>query len=282
MQNAMALPAVSGCTPSHLGGCVLTCSWCYYLFPFLSNHPQHQPADPRPAEFLRLTALGVIGAFWQNLVPLCLRADGLCSELSRTVATFVVQKVLQDPAGLPTWFEQGYARVWLASGVRCGVNPSARLFEAQLAKPESYLAQSSKTNSLLSRMQLQLARIPGLDELHWHADVLQQELGYPPHSSRFLAPASRPASGAHHHFVHLMVVDVVHQAHFHVAADQLAPASRARSNAASRIFLARRRSSSGMLQPELCCQDVDKHDGVVGVANVLQVPAEYPGIHKQI
>lgn len=79
-----------------------------YLYPFLNTVSRH-----RPFEYLRLTSLGVIGALVKvddtevvsfllqtEIIPLCLRIMETGSELSKTVATFVVQKILLDEAGL--------------------------------------------------------------------------------------------------------------------------------------------------------------------------------------
>lgn len=67
----------------------------------------------RPFEYLRLTSLGVIGALVKiddsevvsfllqtEIIPLCLRIMETGSELSKTVATFIVQKILLDDLGL--------------------------------------------------------------------------------------------------------------------------------------------------------------------------------------
>ncbi|GLC45805.1 CCR4-NOT transcription complex subunit 9 [Pleodorina starrii] len=79
-----------------------------FLYPFLSN-----PSRTRPFEYLRLTSLGVIGALVKvddtdvinfllstEIIPLCLKTMELGTELSKTVATFIVQKILLDDAGL--------------------------------------------------------------------------------------------------------------------------------------------------------------------------------------
>mmetsp|Transcript_18358 Transcript_18358/g.30765 ORF Transcript_18358/g.30765 Transcript_18358/m.30765 type:complete len:342 (-) Transcript_18358:126-1151(-) len=79
-----------------------------YLYPFLNTVSRH-----RPFEYLRLTSLGVIGALVKvddteivnfllqtEIIPLCLRIMETGSELSKTVATFIVQKILLDDAGL--------------------------------------------------------------------------------------------------------------------------------------------------------------------------------------
>ena len=67
----------------------------------------------RPCEYWRLTSLGGIGALVKvddtdvinfllstEIIPLCLRTMELGSELSKTVATFIVQKILSDEVGL--------------------------------------------------------------------------------------------------------------------------------------------------------------------------------------
>ena len=72
-----------------------------YLYPFLNT-----ATKTRPFEYLRLTSLGVIGALVKmddagvinfllqtEIIPLCLRIMETGSELSKTVATFIIQKV---------------------------------------------------------------------------------------------------------------------------------------------------------------------------------------------
>eukprot|EP00892_Ulva_mutabilis_P012483 jgi/Ulvmu1/9607/UM054_0037.1 len=80
-----------------------------FLYPFLNT-----TSKTRPFEYLRLTALGVIGALVKQddstsvinfllsteIIPLCLRTMEMGTELSRTVATFIVQKILTDELGL--------------------------------------------------------------------------------------------------------------------------------------------------------------------------------------
>merc|ERR1719228_1926150 len=78
------------------------------LYPFLNT-----VSRDRPFEYLRLTSLGVIGALVKaddqsviqfllqmEIIPLCLRIMETGSELSKTVATFIVQKLLIDESGL--------------------------------------------------------------------------------------------------------------------------------------------------------------------------------------
>jgi len=84
---------------SHLG---------LFLYPFLNT-----TYAMRQYEYLRLTSLGVIGALVKmddsdvisfllqtEIIPLCLRIMDNGSELSKTVATFIIQKILLDDMGL--------------------------------------------------------------------------------------------------------------------------------------------------------------------------------------
>ncbi len=95
-----------------------------YLYPCLNA--THKG---RPFEYLRLTCLGVIGALVKNessevidfllsteIVPLCLRIMDTGNELSRTVAIFVVQKILLDGAGL-NYICQTYERFFAVTTV---------------------------------------------------------------------------------------------------------------------------------------------------------------------
>lgn len=82
-----------------------------FLYPFLANRQ-----TVRPFEYLRLTSLGVIGALVKTddpdviiyllngenseIIPLCLKIMDSGSELSKTVATFIIQKILWDDKGL--------------------------------------------------------------------------------------------------------------------------------------------------------------------------------------
>ena len=79
-----------------------------FFYPFLNT-----ASSERPFEYLRLTSLGAIGALVKSdddqvitfllgteMVPLCLKIMENGSELSKTVATFVVQKILLFDAGL--------------------------------------------------------------------------------------------------------------------------------------------------------------------------------------
>ena len=79
-----------------------------FLYPFLNTLNKS-----KPYEYIRLTALGVIGALVKvdnpevityllntEIIPLCLRIMERGSELSKTVACFIVQRILLDDSGL--------------------------------------------------------------------------------------------------------------------------------------------------------------------------------------
>mmetsp|Transcript_48911 Transcript_48911/g.72684 ORF Transcript_48911/g.72684 Transcript_48911/m.72684 type:complete len:328 (-) Transcript_48911:454-1437(-) len=105
--NALALLQ---CVASHpeTRGLFLAAHVPLYLYPFLNTNSKN-----RPFEYLRLTSLGVVGALVKmddsdvinfllqtEIIPLCLRIMETGSELSKTVATFIVQKILLDEIGL--------------------------------------------------------------------------------------------------------------------------------------------------------------------------------------
>lgn len=79
-----------------------------FLYPFLNTREKG-----RPYEYLRLTSLGVIGALVKvddsevikfllstEIIPLCFCTMEYGTELSKTVATFIIQKIVLDDAGL--------------------------------------------------------------------------------------------------------------------------------------------------------------------------------------
>lgn len=95
-----------------------------FLYPFLNT-----TSKSRPFEYLRLTSLGVIGALVKNdssevisfllsteIIPLCLRIMETGSELSKTVAIFIVQKILLDDIGL-NYICQTYERFYAVGTV---------------------------------------------------------------------------------------------------------------------------------------------------------------------
>eukprot|EP01147_Barroeca_monosierra_P011211 gene11211-3266_t len=113
-----------------------------YLYPLLATTTRS-----RSFEYLRLTSLGVIGALVKTddqdvvkfllqteMIPLCLNIMERGTELSRTVATFIVQKILFAEVGLAyicQTFER-FSHVALILGKmvhQLAKNPSARLMK---------------------------------------------------------------------------------------------------------------------------------------------------------
>ncbi|EFA83634.1 cell differentiation family [Heterostelium album PN500] len=79
-----------------------------YLFPFLKTGSRN-----KPFEYLRLSTLNVISALIKveirdvikllldsDLISSCLKIMETCSELSKTVSTFILQKILNEDEGL--------------------------------------------------------------------------------------------------------------------------------------------------------------------------------------
>lgn len=110
-----------------------------FLYPFLNT-----TSKSRPFEYLRLTSLGVIGALVKNdssevinflltteIIPLCLRIMETGSELSKTVAIFIVQKILLDDNGL-NYICATYERFYAVGTVLS--NMVAQLVENQTAR----------------------------------------------------------------------------------------------------------------------------------------------------
>eukprot|EP00187_Rhodella_violacea_P002124 CAMPEP_0174900770 /NCGR_PEP_ID=MMETSP0167-20121228/32552_1 /TAXON_ID=38298 /ORGANISM="Rhodella maculata, Strain CCMP736" /LENGTH=292 /DNA_ID=CAMNT_0016142271 /DNA_START=17 /DNA_END=895 /DNA_ORIENTATION=+ len=139
--NALALLQ---CVASHADtrGLFLNAHIPLFLYPFLNT-----VSKTRPFEYLRLTSLGVIGALVKmddsdvinfllstEIIPLCLRIMETGSELSKTVATFIVQKILLDSHGLSyicATAERFYAVSTVLSNMIAALveTPSARLLK---------------------------------------------------------------------------------------------------------------------------------------------------------
>jgi CCR4-NOT transcription complex subunit 9 len=110
-----------------------------FLYPFLNTITKQ-----RPFEFLRLTSLGVIGALVKSddhevikfllsteIVPICLRIMETGTELSKTVATFIVQKIILVDTGL-NYFCATSERFFAVSSVLANMvkdSPSGRLLK---------------------------------------------------------------------------------------------------------------------------------------------------------
>ncbi|KAF1994585.1 Rcd1-domain-containing protein [Amniculicola lignicola CBS 123094] len=136
--NALALLQ---CVASHneTRGLFLSAHLPLFLYPFLNT-----TSKSRPFEYLRLTSLGVIGALVKNdssevinflltteIIPLCLRIMETGSELSKTVAIFIVQKILLDDIGL-AYICQTYERFYAVGTVLA--NMVAQLVEQQTVR----------------------------------------------------------------------------------------------------------------------------------------------------
>jgi len=134
-----------------------------YLYPFL-----HTTKSTRPFEYLRLTSLGVIGALVKHdeeevikfllsteIIPLSLRIMEHGSELSKTVATFILQKILTDDTGL-NYVCQTYERfshVAMVLGkmvITLSKEPSARLLKHVI---RCYSRLSDNTRALQALVQ---------------------------------------------------------------------------------------------------------------------------------
>lgn len=141
--NALALLQ---CVASHQDtrSAFLAANIPLFLYPFLHTSAS---SKTRPFEYLRLTSLGVIGALVKTdevqvinylltteIIPLCLRIMESGSELSKTVSTFILQKILLDETGL-SYICQTYDRfshVAMILGkmvISLAKEPSARLLK---------------------------------------------------------------------------------------------------------------------------------------------------------
>ncbi|EPQ28091.1 uncharacterized protein PFL1_04418 [Pseudozyma flocculosa PF-1] len=137
--NALALLQ---CVASHseTRGLFLQAHIPLFLYPFLNT-----TSKTRPFEYLRLTSLGVIGALVKQndnsdvitfllsteIIPLCLRIMETGSELSKTVAIFIVQKILLDDMGL-SYICQTYERFYAVGTVLS--NMVAQIVESQAVR----------------------------------------------------------------------------------------------------------------------------------------------------
>ncbi|EER97974.1 hypothetical protein BDA96_02G033600 [Sorghum bicolor] len=113
-----------------------------YLYPLLNT-----VSSARSFESLRLTCLGVIGALVKaddteaigfllqsEIIPLCLRIMETGEELSKTVATYIVERIVLDEAGLQyICFNMGrffaLASVLQTMVISLAEQPSARLLK---------------------------------------------------------------------------------------------------------------------------------------------------------
>ncbi|KAI3406470.2 rcd1 [Candida oxycetoniae] len=161
--NALALLQCVA-SSAHTRGLFLNANLPLYLYPFLSTN-----ARQRSFEYLRLTSLGVIGALVKNdtpevinflltteIVPLCLNIMEISSELSKTVAIFILQKILLDDQGLTyvcTTFERFHTVASVLSKMVDQLSSTATLGSinaqtAQSMQPQAQLqSQGQSTTS---------------------------------------------------------------------------------------------------------------------------------------
>ena len=129
-----------------------------FLYPFLNTLNKS-----KPYEYIRLTALGVIGALVKidnrevityllntEIIPLCLRIMERGSELSKTVACFIVQRILLDESGLKYICEKA-ERLNAINTVLCYMirnKPSQRLVK-HIIRSYNRLAENEEGKNLL-------------------------------------------------------------------------------------------------------------------------------------
>jgi len=117
----------------------------------------------KPFEYLRLTALGVIGALVKSedpeiiktlisteIIPLSLRIMDRGSELSKTVATFIIQRIILDNAGL-SYVCNTAERFHAVNSVLANMlsnNPSTRLLK-HIIRCYSRMAENHRARSIL-------------------------------------------------------------------------------------------------------------------------------------
>lgn len=165
-----------------------------FLYPFLNT-----TSKSRPFEYLRLTSLGVIGALVKNdssdvinflltteIIPLCLRIMETGSELSKTVAIFIVQKILLDDHGL-NYICATYERFYAVGTVLS--NMVSQLVEQQTARLLKHVVRCFlrlDTTNLLSAHPLMISvALVIMHGLVKPFDNAFQSLSEMPHFPRF-------------------------------------------------------------------------------------------------
>ena len=131
-----------------------------FLYPFLNTLNKS-----KPYEYIRLTALGVIGALVKvdnsevisyllntEIIPLCLRIMERGSELSKTVACFIVQRILLDDNGLKYICEKNERlnAINTVLGFMIKNKPSPRLVK-HIIRSYSRLAENQEGRNTLNR-----------------------------------------------------------------------------------------------------------------------------------
>lgn len=185
----------------------------FLLYPFLNT----TSAD-LPFQYLRLRSLGVIGALVKaddpevisfllstEIIPLSLRIMEMGAALSKTVATFIVQKILLDDEGL-NYICQSYER-FLAVATVLGVmvqglleNQSARLLK-HVIRCYLRLCDNPRAREALRRCLPEPLKHPSFANLlkddatakKWLKQLLDNFVDQP-NQNRIQNPNSNPAS----------------------------------------------------------------------------------------
>eukprot|EP00828_Plagiopyla_frontata_P042257 TRINITY_DN6256_c0_g1_i1.p3 TRINITY_DN6256_c0_g1~~TRINITY_DN6256_c0_g1_i1.p3 ORF type:complete len:296 (+),score=41.43 TRINITY_DN6256_c0_g1_i1:97-984(+) len=165
-----------------------------FLYPFLNTSTKQ-----KPFENLRVASLGVIGALVKGddeeaihflmqteIIPLCLRIMKRGQELSRTVATFIVQKILLDEKGL-SYICQTIERFFAVATVlqsmiedlETGGKDDQRLLR-HIIRCYLRLSENQRANDALKKCLPDILKNPSqkqfiTDELvkRWHTNLLQ-------------------------------------------------------------------------------------------------------------
>lgn len=135
------------------------------LYPLLNT-----VSKDKSFEFMRLSALGVIGAMVKfddpnvvsflletEIIPLCLRIMETGTELSKTVATFIMQKLLLDEMGLayvcataPRFYAVSSVLSKMVTSLNMEHDPSARLLK-NLVRCFHRLSENPKAREALRK-----------------------------------------------------------------------------------------------------------------------------------
>jgi CCR4-NOT transcription complex subunit 9 len=169
------------CDPAHIP---------LFLYPFLNT-----TSKSRPFEYLRLTSLGVIGALVKNdssdvinfllsteIIPLCLRIMETGSELSKTVAIFIVQKILLDDMGL-AYICQTYERFYAVGTVLS--NMVTQLVEQQTVRLLKHVVRCFLRSVSFSSVMFHLLRLYRLSDNPRAREALRQCLPEPLRDATF-------------------------------------------------------------------------------------------------
>ncbi|CAL4968562.1 unnamed protein product [Urochloa decumbens] len=195
-----------------------------FVFPFLNT-----TSEAKSFEHLRVTSLGVIGALAKaedtkvvkfllksEVIPLCLRIMGTGSELSKTAATFIVQKIMRDEVGLqhicatPECFFQ-VASVLANMVIALNEQPSTRLLKHVICcylrltdDPRAFTAMQTHLPEALRNGTFDNCLRDDPAAIHFLQQLLDKLASIVPHPGPHPAaggapyPAPGPAAGGSH------------------------------------------------------------------------------------